>query len=107
MVPAAAGAGAAVEEAEGAGAAGGALARRDGMGDPKSGANPYLEELSPAPQPIPDIPAFSPLSIPDLSAGAALPEGAAAKALDGSKAAFPDFAQPADDDKYFRQMKRF
>jgi len=82
------------------------------QGDPRTSGNPYVADLylgpvSPAKAPsLPDVPAFAPLELPDLSRGmSAL--GAGISPLGTARPAIPDFAQPADDDKYFKQLKRF
>jgi hypothetical protein len=81
-------------------------------GDSRAGSNPYLAalDLSPAPQVraflSPEAPGTNPFGLPDLSSGVSS-MGAAAKPADNERSFVPDFALPPDDDKYFRQMKRF
>jgi hypothetical protein len=80
--------------------------------DSRTLANPYVGDLDAAslaparPLSAPDTAGFSPLVFPDLSRGMSAP-GADPRFLDPSGALLPDFTQPQDDDKYFRQMKRF
>jgi len=81
-------------------------------GDLSAPGNPYVADLNlgptaPARQPsLPDIPGFAPLELPDFSHGmSAL--GAGTIPLDSARSAVPDFALPPDDDKYFKQLKRF
>lgn len=90
---------------------GGAQPSRDMvLAEPDSGAaNPYVTGLDPAPMKalsLPDTPGFAPLLLPDLS-GRMFPPALDSGLLGAPKLPVPDFAQPADDDKYFRQMKRF
>jgi hypothetical protein len=87
----------------------GVLASREGQADPRAAANPYILDLDLAPVkpiPVPDLAGFEPLSLADLSHGVPAP-AAGSKFLDPSNSLIPDFAQPSDDDKYFKQMKRF
>jgi hypothetical protein len=87
----------------------GGPARREPMADSRTAANPYIADLSPsalASPPVPDFPSFMPLALPDPSAGTSV-SGAVPNLIDPAKSLVPDFAQPTDDDKYFRQMKRF
>ncbi|HEY5229215.1 MAG TPA: hypothetical protein VIJ19_11785, partial [Opitutaceae bacterium] len=80
--------------------------------DSKVAANPYLPEVDTASVTqlkaftAPDLPAFgaSELSDPVRAAPAA---GLDTRPADNGKGIIPDFAQPTDDDKYFKQMKRF
>jgi len=96
------------------GASGGGVlaARGAGPADLKAAANPYIADLnlmSTAPMKpfsAADLPGMAPLGPLDLSRGN-LPAGADPKSLDGSKSLIPEFAQPPDDDKYFKQIKRF
>ena len=82
------------------------------LADSRTMANPYVAEMDPvslAPLqalPVPDFPGLSPAGLPGLSPGASGP-GADPRYLDLSKSLAPDFTQPAEDDKYFWQMKRF
>ncbi len=74
----------------------------------KDASNPYIADLNPATAPLaaPEVPTYSPLAMPDL-AGGNPPSGPATKPFEVPRLDMPDFTQPADDDKYFRQMKRF
>jgi hypothetical protein len=80
--------------------------------DPRPSANPYVADLSPEPVApartlsSPDMPGFAPLELPDLSHGMSA-TGLGAKPADTARPLAPNFAQPADDDKFFKQMKRF
>jgi hypothetical protein len=78
----------------------------------RSAPNPYLTllDLSPAPQ----IRSFAApegqgISLPGLSESSlgTSSSGFDARPADGNRSFIPDFAQPPDDDKYFKQMKRF
>jgi hypothetical protein len=83
-----------------------------GPGDRGPGPNPYLSalDLTPSPQ----VKAFfslegsgsNPFGLPDLSSGVST-LGSPEKASEGTRTYVPDFALPPDDDKYFKQMKRF
>jgi hypothetical protein len=81
-------------------------------GDSRAGSNPYFAalDLSSAPQAkaffSPEGPGSNPFGLPDLSSGVSS-MGAAAKPADSEHSYVPDFALPPDDDKYFKQMKRF
>lgn len=90
---------------------GGAPASRDAaLADSDSrAANPYVADLDPAPLKAlapPDPAGFAPLLLPDLSRGMS-PPALDSGLFDAPKPPGPDFMQPAEDDKYFRQMKRF
>ncbi len=80
--------------------------------DPREGANPYLAVLGLAPAPqaksflSPELTGASPFGLPEISSGVST-MGATPRPADGSRTFVPDFAQPSDDDKYFKQMKRF
>ena len=54
----------------------------------------------------PDVPAFAPADLLDLPRGMSS-SGVDAKAIDAPRSFIPDFAQPDDDDKYFKQLKKF
>jgi hypothetical protein len=88
------------------------LAPRDGLADSKPAANPYIGDLDLAslaplkPLSAPDTAGYSPFLLPDLSRDVSA-SGLDPKLPDVSKSLVPDFTQPPDDDKYFRQMKRF
>lgn len=75
------------------------------------GPNPYMALLDVAPaQPThsfaaPELPGLVPEALPDVSHG--LSSGVDPRPVDSSRGAVPDFAQPGDDGKYFKQMKRF
>jgi hypothetical protein len=82
------------------------------FGDPRADSNPYLAVLDLAPaQPMrsfqtPELAGFSPFALPEtLNGVSAMGDGA--RPSDASRTFVPDFAQPPDDDKYFKQMKRF
>ncbi len=81
-------------------------------GDSRAGSNPYLAvlDLAPAPQVkaflSPEGSGSNPFGLPDLSSGVSS-VGAAAKPADNERSFVPEFALPPDDDKYFKQMKRF
>jgi hypothetical protein len=80
--------------------------------DSKVEANPYIAPIdSEAASAMrlfnaPESSGLSPFELPDSSRAAAS-SGPAAQPADSSRTYLPDFAQPADDDKYFKQMKRF
>jgi hypothetical protein len=77
--------------------------------DSRSAPNPFLAalDLDPAPQVqffnSLEAPGFAPLE--PLSAPAA--SGSDPRSLDSGRSFIPDFAQPSDDDRYFKQMKKF
>jgi len=81
-------------------------------GDAKTAANPYLADLSFEPVAqiktfsAPDLPAFPSGDLSDAPRGAVV-SGIDPTPIDTSKSFIPDFAQPSDDDKYFKQMKHF
>ncbi len=76
------------------------------------GSNPYLALLDlPAPQPVKgftgaDLAGFAPVELPELSHGLST-SGVDARPIDAPRSFIPDFVQPDDDDKYFKQMKKF
>jgi len=78
-------------------------------GEQAAQPNPYLASMDIAPAPGPR--AFtSPLPSATAAPGeraAPLFFGAQPDAIDAPRSFIPDFARPSDDDKYFRQMKRF
>ncbi|HXQ79812.1 MAG TPA: hypothetical protein VN775_00780 [Opitutaceae bacterium] len=96
------------------GASGGGVLQTRGAGpaDLRTAANPYIADLSLASTPplkpfsAPELPGIAPPWPLDLSRGIS-PGGVDPKSLDGSKSLIPDFVQPPDDDKYFKQIKRF
>ncbi|HEY5079915.1 MAG TPA: hypothetical protein VII43_08710, partial [Opitutaceae bacterium] len=79
------------------------------LADSKAAPNPFLAVLDldtapqvqffNAPEPSGFAPA-SPLASPSVS-------GVDPRPLDADRTFIPDFAQPSDDDKYFKQMKKF
>jgi hypothetical protein len=81
-------------------------------GDSKPEANPFLAPSDSEPAPAvkfftgADAPGFAPFGLTDPVPGAG-PSGPSALPADASRTFLPDFAQPSDDDKYFKQMKRF
>jgi|CZKI01.1.fsa_nt_gi hypothetical protein len=87
-------------------------ARDAGLADSKAATNPYVADidlaiLGPAkPISAPDLPGIAPFGLPDPSHGMSA-RGADPKSLDTSRSLIPDFAQAADDEKYFKQLKRF
>jgi hypothetical protein len=80
--------------------------------DSKPEANPFTapadSETAPAVRFFTgaDAAGFSPFGVSGAASGAG-PSGPAFQPADNSKSFLPDFAQPSDDDKYFKQMKRF
>ena len=80
-----------------------------GWGDAKAQLNPYLAALDLGP--ASPVKSFAGPEAPDSSQAAehGLPSsfGAQPGTLDTSRSFIPDFAHPSDDDKYFKQMKRF
>jgi hypothetical protein len=74
------------------------------------GPNPYLEGLGAAGS---ETRAFTltegtqPEAFPAQGFQAPAVEPAAGRVEDASRTFVPDFAQPSDDDKYFKQLKRF
>jgi hypothetical protein len=76
------------------------------------GANPYVWALDlPLELPMkslaaPDASAFAPAEFQDAVRGLSGP-GVDARPVDASRSFVPEFAQPDDDDKYFKQMKKF
>jgi hypothetical protein len=82
------------------------------LSDSKQAPNPYVAELelTPAAQvtafAAPEIAAFAPADTPEVPRAATV-NGMDSGPSDPSHSFIPDFAQPSDDDKYYRQMKRF
>ncbi|HEY1791673.1 MAG TPA: hypothetical protein VGG34_02040 [Opitutaceae bacterium] len=74
--------------------------------------NPYVGALGDTLEPQVRIPApagpddFETLFMPDVSKGLSAPAAGPEPSAD-QRSVVPDFAQPTDDDKYFRQLKRF
>ena len=85
----------------------------EGLADSaRSGPNPYLAllEFQTAPQvrffSPPEGLGAGPAGLPDVTRGLST-SGVDRAAADASRSFIPDFAQPPDDDKYFKQMKKF
>ncbi len=82
-----------------------------GWGGLKVDANPYLAAIDIEPEPVAKT--FTLPEIPGFSTGLiGAPQGMTTSGLDPaqidlSRSFIPDFAQPSDDDKYFKQLKRF
>jgi hypothetical protein len=76
------------------------------------GSNPYVEALDlPVDSPMktfvsPDFTGFAPTELQDAPRGMST-SGVDARPIDTSRSFIPDFALPDDDDKYFKQMKKF
>jgi hypothetical protein len=76
------------------------------------GSNPYVEALDiPVDLPMktfvsPDFTGFSPTELQEAPRGMST-SGVDARPVDTSRSFIPDFALPDDDDKYFKQMKKF
>jgi hypothetical protein len=82
------------------------------IADLKQAPNPYLAELeAPPAAPMrtfsaPELPFFDPAEPVDAIRPSTV-NGFETKPSDATHSFIPDFAQPPDDDKYFKQMKRF
>jgi len=84
----------------------------DPASEAKAGPNPYLAELD---QPPPPVASGFAAPVPLVFAPADLAEGPRAPAASGVdprpddpvRTFIPDFAQPSDDDRYFKQLKKF
>jgi hypothetical protein len=91
----------------GTGAALGISAPAAGLPAPKAKENPFLQALvTPAPAvPVPAFGAAMPPATPAVKplATAAPPP----PPIEPAKSKIPDFAKPAEDEKYFKQLKRF
>jgi len=80
--------------------------------EPKVLVNPYIAALDIEPVSsikafvAPDLPAFAPSGLTDMTRGMTS-SGVDPRPLDNNRSFIPNFAQPTDDDKYFKQMKRF
>lgn len=80
--------------------------------DSRPAANPYLDlaDLAPPAQAksfsSPDFSGLFQEGLPEISSGISA-VGAEPKSGDAQRSFVPDFVQPLDDDKYFKQMKRF
>jgi hypothetical protein len=78
----------------------------------KPEANPFIAPADPQAAPAvrffsgADAAGPSPFGLTDGAPGAGA-SGPAAQPADAARGFLPDFAQPSDDDKYFKQMKRF
>jgi len=78
-------------------------------GDSRASSNPFIALMDPDP-----AASVKPFAAPD-SGGFAQPafpggpvsSGVDARPIDAGRDIIPDFAQPSDDDKYFKQMKKF
>jgi hypothetical protein len=83
-----------------------------GFSDSRPASNPYLALLDFGPSPAfkaftsPEIPGFEAPAGQEVPRGLPM-SGVDPRPLDASRTFIPDFAQPPDDDKYFKQMKRF
>jgi hypothetical protein len=75
------------------------------------GSNPYLEALESAPVAVHafTLPEIAPQELYSPAAATEPESGSpqATRSLEDTKTFIPDFAQPSDDDKYFKQLKRF
>ena len=72
--------------------------------------NPYVAAMEALQAPahgftLPEVPGFSPASLGD--GPLAPPASAQARPADAARGVIPEFALPSDDDKYFKQLKRF
>jgi hypothetical protein len=80
--------------------------------DTKAPANPYLAVFDALPVPsarpasFPGSSDFDPAGLQEFSRGPAFP-GPEAAPPEAARSVIPDFAQPSDDDKYFKQLKKF
>jgi hypothetical protein len=78
----------------------------------RAAPNPYIAALDVGPVSAiksfaaPDLPAFAPYGPADAPRGMTS-SGVDPRPLDTNRSFIPDFAKPNDDDKYFKQMKRF
>jgi hypothetical protein len=85
------------------------LGELDAVSEAKAEPNPYLSAMDLAPAPSPRM--FSGPEASELGApgGRAAPTwfGSEAGSLEAPRSFIPDFAHPSDDDKYFKQMKKF
>jgi hypothetical protein len=82
-----------------------------GFGETKLTANPYLAVVDPAAVAAgswvaPEATGFAPLELEALPRGLTSP-GLDPRPTDPQRSVVPDFAQPGDDDKYFKQLKKF
>jgi len=80
--------------------------------DSRPDANPFIAPADPESAPAvrfftgADAAGFSPFALTGAASGAGS-QGPAFQPADSGRTYLPDFAQPSDDDKYFKQMKRF
>jgi hypothetical protein len=81
--------------------------------DTKASANPYLAVFDALPSPSSTRTAplagasdFEPAGLQEFARGPVFP-GPEAGAPEPSRSVIPDFAQPTDDDRYFKQLKKF
>jgi hypothetical protein len=80
-------------------------------GDPRAAANPYVAIMDSLPAPaksftLPEPSLFAPAELQDAPHGVAT-SGVDAGPVDAPRSFIPDFAQPSDDDKYFKELKKF
>ena len=54
----------------------------------------------------PDVSGFAPVELQDVPRGMSS-SGVDSRPIDTPRSFIPDFAQPDDDDKYFKQLKKF
>jgi hypothetical protein len=81
------------------------------FGDSRVAANPYIAVMDILPAPlksfsVPDTVGFAPVDLQDMPRGMST-SGVDPRPIDTSRSFIPDFAQPDDDDKYFKQLKKF
>jgi hypothetical protein len=82
------------------------------FGDSRAASNPYVALMDlPSISSLrafvaPDAPQFAPAEIQDLPRGLS-PSGLDVRPIDTPRTFVPDFALPDDDDKYFKQLKKF
>lgn len=82
------------------------------FGDPRASANPYVALMDlPSVSPLrafaaPEASVLAPPEVQDLPRGM-FSSGIDPRPADASRSFVPDFAQPDDDDKYFKQLKKF
>jgi hypothetical protein len=81
-------------------------------GDWRNAANPYVAAMDVLPAApmisfaVPDLSGFAPADLEDMTRGLST-SGVDPRPIDTSRSFTPDFAQPDDDDKYFKQLKKF
>jgi hypothetical protein len=82
------------------------------FGDSQPGANPYVAVMDLLPAPAmkafaaPEVPGFASAELGDPARGISS-SGMQATPADSERSYIPDFAQPDDDSKYFKQLKKF